>query len=565
MAEHPWVLVGPWYRSESIGGPPARRVTAPIFQKYGDTGFMDRFVSEPQESLRFMCEDFVERPCPDPNQLVTPEMLGQSHPGLKLFLDSHSRFYLVVCELHCVAPGFPSVPRDRVCEAGFVIRRKVPLVAREIRRPLAQKQHRCNQLKADLRRLTDKIEQKGQQKRGKVWTKARQMVFDKAAGLHESRMAVLKSQLEASEAELQQFIREHRIELQLQGWIPSTKNQTVGHWEAVEAKPQTIEEKVYPLYPVIADPTNPDHSAKGKTLWFGLVPTGSSDTDSDGIPQFDETDLYQIECFVRRKKDCCQGRGRNCCHGEVVWSLPTSSYHLASFFDVDGTSHKPINIKLPDLETMKQQANLGPPGRGINVKTIAPENSSLNFSTNGMDMPKVDSNELVRPGQQICFFGILLFFIVALFLFRLFLPIILFLFQLWFLLKLKFCIPPTVSLNLDIATDLEVKGPDIEAAFDVAAGGTVEFGGQLFTKSQLKDKMARDIGSEVGGSGSFADDIAAKLIDSSEPGSLTLNDLADLYITMATDFSAEPRYPNLAGQIPLPEDGLIYFDKVEQS
>lgn len=562
MAEHPWVLVGPWYRSESIGGPPARQVTAPIFQKYGDTSFMERFVTEPQESLRFVCEDLTERLCLDPNQVVTPETLGQSNPGLKLFLDSHSRFYLVVCELHCVAPGFPSVRRDQVCETGFVIRRKVPLIQGEIRQKLAHMQYHHNRLKAACLKLADKMERKRTQHSIEELEKAKKIVFGKSQGILEKRLSKLQSQLKVSETELQQFIKAHGIQLQLQGWLPSPNNQEVGKWESVDPEPQIIEEKIYPLYPLTPDPNVDDHSAKGKTLWFGLVPTGSSDTDEQGNPQLDDNDLYEIRCFVRRKKDCCEGRGRNCCHGELVWSLPTASYRLASFFDLDGTSHKPINIKLPDLAALKRQADLGPPGRGVNVRTIAPPQSSLIFATDGMDMPEVDPDNRFRPGQQICFFGILLFFIVALFLFRLFLPIILFLFQLWFLLKLKFCIPPTASLDLGFAVDLEVLGPDIEAEFDVAADATIKINGVDYTRTELLNKLTEEIGRELGGESNFAAEVASKLALSGTPGSLSLNDLADLYIAMATDFSDEPEHSNLAGQVPRPEDGLIYFEKV---
>ena len=184
-----------------------------------------------------------------------------------------------------------------------------------------------------------------------------------------------------------------------------------------------------------------------------------------------------------------------------------------------------------------------------------------------MEMPSVNDNELVRSGQQICFFAFFLFFIVAFFLFRLFLPILLFLFQLWFLLKLKLCIPPTVSLDIDIAADLEIKGPDIELEFDLALGADVEFGGQLFsTKAELQAELAKGIGNELGTGGEdFADDLIAKLADPSNPNGLGLNDLADLYISMATDFSDEPAENAPTGQIPLPEDGLVYFEKVSQA
>ena len=43
----------------------------------------------------------------------------------KIFRDTHKRFYLVVCQFHCDAPGFPRVGRQKICEAGFVLRRRI--------------------------------------------------------------------------------------------------------------------------------------------------------------------------------------------------------------------------------------------------------------------------------------------------------------------------------------------------------------------------------------------------------------------------------------------------------
>ena len=563
MITHPWSLVGPWYRSESIGGPPANRVTAPIFQKYGDADFMNKFVQEPQKSLKFSCEDFVERLCLDPNAVVTPKLKSKFNDSLKLFLNSHSRFYLVVCELHCVVPGFPSVSRDQVCETGFVVRRKVPVVKKDIQTELAKKQHRVSELRSQVLKMTGKLNNKKEV--FSLIDKVKKITFDKTIKeLNEKQLAKLQAGLNSAIEELHAFIADNDIHLKLQAWMPTSNDAAIGNWCNAEDAVQTITEKSYPLYPLEADPTADNHSAKGKTMWFGLIPTGSSDVDSNGLPQFDEADLYEIKCFVRRKKDCCKNNGANCCHGELFWSEATASYRLASFFDIDGNSHKPINIKLPDLNALKNQTNLGPPGRGVNVKTIAPARSSLKFSTDGMDMPSVDDNELVRPGQQICFFAILLFFIVAMFLFRLILPIILFLFQLWFLLKLKLCIPPSISLDAGIAVDLEIKGPEIELQFDLSVDGKVEFGGQIFnSKAELKNKLSADIANELGDSGSdFISDLTAKLSDPTNQNGLSLNELADLYISVATDFSENPSEPVLAGKIPLPEDGQKYFTKV---
>jgi hypothetical protein len=147
---HPWALVGPWYRLDSVGGPPPRRSTAPIFQKYSAVDFANRITKEPQESLKFNCEDFVTRLCQDPDQVVTPEMREANPEPFKLFRDLHSRFYLVVCELHCVAPGFPSVDREQVCEAGFVVRRRVPNVPEAVKKQLAAMMQERRFLKAQI-------------------------------------------------------------------------------------------------------------------------------------------------------------------------------------------------------------------------------------------------------------------------------------------------------------------------------------------------------------------------------------------------------------------------------
>lgn len=558
MTAHPWVLVGPWYRSESVGGPPANRTTAPIFQKYGDARFMDQFNLEPQHSLRFLCEDFADRIAVDPNLVITPELRAQLDDSLKLFLHSHSRFYLVVCELHCVMPGFPSTRREQVCETGFVVRRRVPQVPKKLQVELAAQQRRQRQLKQQLLRLGT-----GPAAADTLLGRARRQVLGETlVNFRQQRLRNLQEQLQASVAEQQEFILANNVRAQRQGWIPTSADAAVGQWREVAAKPQVISEKIYPLYPLQGDPRDAGHSARGKSLWFGLVPTASSDMDTQGNPQFDDSDLYEIQCFVRRKKSCCEGRGRNCCRGEITWSEPTQNYRLAAYFDVDGSSHKPINIKMPDLNALKEQANLGPPGRGVNVKTIAPANSSLNFGANGMDMPSPNPDMPTRPGQQICFFAIFLFFLVALFLFRLFLPVILLLFQLWFLLKLKFCIPPSVELDVGLAADLEIHGPDIEAAIEFDAEILAEIGGGFDTEANLKIKLALDMSNTLttAGGGEAPADYAGELYDGF--ATLPLNELADLYISMSRDFSEVPNPAAPQGRLPLPEDGLIYFDKV---
>jgi len=80
------------------------------------------------------------------------------------------------------------------------------------------------------------------------------------------------------------------------------------------------------------------------------------------------------------------------------------------------------------------------------------------------------------PSAAICSFSIPLITIVASFVFRIFLPVVTILFGLWFLLKLKFCIPPSLSLDVGIAADLDVALGGIEAdlAVGIEIGASVE-------------------------------------------------------------------------------------------
>lgn len=558
--QYPWALVGPWYRAESVGGPPAGRATAPIFQKYAATDFANRIVKEPQASLKFNCEDFIHRICLNPDQLVTPEMRESNQEPLKFFLDVQSRFYVVVCELHCVAPGFPSVDREQVCEAGFVVRRRVPNVPQEARDELTTIMHERNLLKSQVLRISGGQQISSNQPPVTIGGLVKDKFDNMVDSFKKSRITNLLQQLDNNSQRLKQLGLKYDLSLFLEGWLPS-EHDGVGAWVNVEAFPETLTEYVFPLYPLISDPSNTTHSATGKTMYFGVVPTASSMVDNQGNPIFDEDDLYELQCFVRRHNPACtKKQNESDCSGEIVWSKPTESYRLASFYDLDGGNHKPINIKLPDLNALKNQADLGPPGRGVNVRMIAPAGSMLKFDTNEMDMP---TNTSRVDEKQICFFAIFLFFIVAMFLFQLFLPIVLFLFQLWFLLKLKFCIPPTIEFGADLAVELKVKGPEIEAKFDLDASFEIEVGGQVFTnanKDDLKDLIIQSISDEVNADPTFKAKIQEELQDS-----LNLDELADLYISMKTDYSDDPVNEELAGNLPAPDSGLVYFQKVARA
>jgi len=549
-----WTLVGPWYRMESVGGGKGRS-KRPIIQKYATLDFVDGFLKEPQRSLKFTCADLVQHTCS--GHILSPVGLADRQSGdrLKLFLDCHSRHYLVVCELHCKAPGFPSVSRDQVCEAGFVLRRwsmqMTPEAKRELQPLLAQKK---------------RLELKRQQWTSKYPVKSSDSANPFVKIVQEAGSAARMKRLQKVDTEYQKIVAQiqkasafHDIKQVQQKWVQSTDQKGMGSWATIqtgsEETPDVITEEILPLYPLVPDPAQADHSARGKTLWFGVIPTFSGDIDENGNAKFDNERTYAVRCYVRRHKPGCPKKlTRADCHGEIVWSDASESFTLASYFDLDGTVNKPVNILLPDLDQLKHQVLDRPVGTGLNVRMMPPPGSGLTFRNNGMDMPGGGAR-----GNQICFNFVFLLTFVALFVFRLFLPIVVFVFGLWWMLRLRLCIPPSISLDLEFAADLAVYGPEFEVALETKMGidASVQLGSETFSQSEawkrkLKQKLIDEL-SLPGVEPTVVDDALNRM---------DFDEAAGTIVAMATEFSDDPQHEALAGRLPFPTDGLEYFEKV---
>jgi hypothetical protein len=203
-------------------------------------------------------------------------------------------------------------------------------------------------------------------------------------------------------------------------------------------------ERTYPMRLLSPDPDDPAHAAHDGTIYFAAVPTASDEITDDGANRFNELDIYEIRVFARA--DC------GACPGPLVWSSPTRVFRLASFFDPSGSAQRPIEVRLPDFAELEASTALP------SVRMTAPEGSSLEFSKFG-DIP---TKGRVGAGEEICFFSIPLITIIAMFVLNLFLPIVMFLFQLWWMLKLKFCIPPSVEFEAELAAELNVEPPQLE-------------------------------------------------------------------------------------------------------
>jgi hypothetical protein len=508
---HDWLLVAPWYRwPRQAKEKRAPRRTRPVLQKYDDSTFVDAFLADPQRSLVWTVDDRVQKVTAlEPKRLTSGPLkprLAESavadpgKPGRftrylatptttrKLFLDAHQRFYLVVCELHCDVPGFPRAHTDEVCQAGFVVRRRF------VDYPEAAEPEAGAILK-ELSLLQLKLAKLDRVPSARRATKRWELLApQKQNGEVEAERQTLKLAIAKQQNELLQWAKKNGATPAQLGWVAGERRH-VGSWQVVENEPQTLLEETYPLYPLVPDPGDAEHSGQGSTIYFGVVPTGSSDHNPVGASRYDDRHLYEIRCFVRRHKPACpRTLEPNDCNGALYWSLPTEAFQLASHFDPVGTAHRPVNITLPDFPALAAAAAARPIGALAPVAMSQPDNSTLKFSP---DVPPKSGS--VEPQGQICFLAIPLITIVAWFVLNLFLPIVVFVFGLWFLLRLKICIPPSLAVQAAVDAQLVVDGQLGLAAeagldVDVAVAGA-------FSATKLNDSLAGTIGATVGGTG----------------------------------------------------------------
>jgi hypothetical protein len=485
--QHDWMLVAPWWHWPAQTG--HGRTSRPALQKYETSDLVNTFLADPQLRLQFLPgTDEIVRITPASSPLGRP---ARTATGVrKLYLDTHRRHYLVTCELHCDATGFPAVTRDQVCQAGFVIRRRlydVPDAERTAARMM-------------LRRLTG-----ARQRLASVETELAAARSRPGGTVHrgqlEARRDVAGNLVAQHEATLREWAAGIGLRRQLEGWLPQGKDAAggyvdlpacpvagttrlaplagVGRWATVEELPDELAEGWFPLLPLIASPAQPDSDAAGATIFFGLVPTGSADVDPSGTARFDEASGYEIRCFVRRHKPACPRTGPQC-HCPVVWSDPTESYMLAPHFDLQGTANRPVTVQLPDLNALQSDALTLPPGSTGGIIMKAPQSlmPTATFPPGGAQGP-----------AENCTFAIPLISIVATFVFKLFLPVVILAFQLWFLLALKFCLPPEAALDAGLEAALQDLPPDLSVppTFEAQFGATLD--------SEIDDLMGQaDLG-----------------------------------------------------------------------
>lgn len=497
---HPWRLVAPWWSWSPADDPQAGRGTGPLLQMFAADDFVDGFLARPQHSLRFdESVDVVQR-VGLLSGGATPPTLAQLEADVKavrlvstntrkLFLPIHGRHYLVSASLHCDEREFPAVAPAQVCNTGFVVRRLSSPVPRALERELQQLQTTRDRAAAEW----NELQLRGPLRAHLAWARRRRIEqLEQRGELAAARLAA-QQQLAAAEAAISSWRLRHGITQQVEYWQADASDPDSGAWLPLSAEHQLAgpaDEQVFPLRRLHAPPDQPQHEASGRTIFFGAVPTTSAQHDRAGRPRFDDRALYEIRCFVtRRRGECTKPPGFAGCKGTRVWSLASESFRLASAMDPVGCANRPITIRMPDLRELLAQAVARPRGALSNVRVVHQQQIA----------PKVSGGEAqggAPGGEAICHFSIPLITIVAMFLLNLFLPIVVLLFNLWYLLAFRFCIPPSVGLGggIDAAAKItNLLSPD----GDFSAGLTVD--GVFKDATQVRNDLRQGLATQWGG------------------------------------------------------------------
>ncbi|MEO1058746.1 MAG: hypothetical protein AAFY28_17715 [Actinomycetota bacterium] len=513
LADHDWQIVAPWYRWERAGvDDPARADTArrPTIQKFASTEFVADYLADPQRSVVFddddQFQDIVPAEPPVPlgaigNRLHSISATTSKPSGVrKLFLPAHQRFYMVTVGLHCDTVGFPKVDPDNVAEVGFVIRRHtVDIPDSELTRAatLLRDVSAARAIESTRHALDVAKE------RSRVLHPFRSRARRRVASAGRATTAAARD-LELARRKLRAWSEEVGVERRTQAWVPTGEG-SFGAWVPIDDQPSELVERTYPMRHLTAVPTDPEHAALDGTLYYAAIPTASDEITVDGVSRFNERDVYEIVVYAR--PDCGP------CPGPLAWSAPSEAFHLASFYDPTGSAQRPTDIQLPDFSQLA--ASVAPPS----VKMSAPESSSLEFSKFGA-FPTPGKGK-VREAEEVCFFSIPLITICALFLLNIVLPIVMFVFGLWWMLKLKFCIPPSLGLDVAIATELSIEpgelGLTAELGIDVQVNNVtnllvVEFGTTPPTADFDPVPPEWQLGPELTGPDGFANQALLELL-----------------------------------------------------
>lgn len=417
-------LRSPWYVCERERfdrfDPRAR---APAIQKYDTPELVNRLLADPRDSLKLRAEDgdvwSYPVPVADANRgkgrlrFATHRFIATDLR--KLYQPSHDRFYAVVVELFCDTPGLPRPKTIDDVQVGLVLRRRSVAITgpRRVIRRLAR----------DLTRKLFRAQHKGTRPDTLTDPDVDQVLW---ADLTHRR------QFEEEHAEALEKLGVHLV---VEGWMVGSAGASWRQLGTPAPEGTTDAEQELSMWRIPARPGDCD-AAETRSLWFGLVPTFSGDRDTAGRPKLDDQAIYELRCFARRPSP----PGRERCPPTVSWSGPSEPFRLAAFADPEGTRNRVFSIRMPDFRAVAARA--GQPAGPGGVAITSPPQSQLSFNP-GNGTPSDGS--VGGTVDRTCTFALEIFMIVAFFVFSLFLPIVVLLFQLWWLLALRFCLPPATQ------------------------------------------------------------------------------------------------------------------------
>lgn len=434
-----FVMRAPWYVRQRDGldlrSPLARR---PQLQMYDSAQFTEQLLRDPADSVAFGDDDVWSYPVP-----VVPDLGDKSRLRLatsqlvtthlrKLYQPMHQRFYVVVVEVFCDKPGLPRAGSHDDISVEFRMRRLHTEVTGK-RRPTRRVATALVKELAAAQGATAADEQ-DPDVRDVWWADVawrRRFEEDQAEDL---------SQIE--------------VQTDLQQWLVSPAG---GRWRTLPPAGTTGDddpvrederEETHPMWRLPPRERDEDcEAARTRSLWFGVVPTFSGDHwpvpqpkgEPRHEPKLDDHAIYEIDCVVTRPRP----QGQEHCPPWTWTSAATEPFRLAAPMDPDGTKNRTVTLALPDLRRLAARAGQrqGPGG----VRVVTPPQSQLSFNPL-KGIPKSGEGR-IGAGGGVCTFALELFFIVAFFLFLMFLPIVVLAFQLWWMLALRFCIPPSIGFS----------------------------------------------------------------------------------------------------------------------
>jgi hypothetical protein len=428
-----FVFRSPWY-DRVREGIDLRSALAkrPRLQMYDGAQFVKQLLRDPADSLAFGDDDVWTYPVPATPAVTDNTRLRLATSRLvrtnlrKLYQPNHQRFYVVVVELFCDVPGLPRAGSHDELTVSF-----------------------------RMRRMNTSLTAKGRPAR-RVATQLVHALAE-AQGIATSGTASdVRDVWWADVAWRRRFEAEHGDDLagieaqtDFQEWLVNPSGR--GRWRTVDDPGDPVldgeQEQTFPMWRL---PVREIDAGKGcagpetRSLWFGVVPTFSDEhwpAPQPGgkpplpEPKLDDHAIYEIACIASQPRPGCP---------PLTWvSAPTEPFRLADPMDPAGTKNRSVTITLPDLRRLAARAGekQGPGG----VRVVTPPDSQLMVNP-FKGIPGSGSGR-VGAGGAVCTFAIELFFLVAFFLFLMFLPIVVLTFQLWWLLALRFCIPPSIGFQ----------------------------------------------------------------------------------------------------------------------